>query len=243
MPNHYLLAVALEVISALIPVFAGAVIVFAVIGIAGRGIRAAKNRIKNELFGGITLRDIKYAIDAAREAEDNPQPRSVFGATSIYLPRITKDFPNFSNSEAIAELKIFISEYLAVRYEGLEDFKESRTDKSLAGAVRREPGEHTVSGVTVHNTAISMYVKTGETATVTYQIAVGYKLDGKPLEERYKVDYSIRLKTMPNGRKALVCERCGAPIKSVTQTVCEYCGCAIAYDDRMHWQIISVDLS
>ena len=75
--------------------------------IVNRAINQATSRV---LGSGITVSDVAKLIDATKDAADEPEKKSVFGATNLYLPKIEKDFADFHNMEAIAAIKIFINE-------------------------------------------------------------------------------------------------------------------------------------
>ncbi|MBP5780366.1 MAG: hypothetical protein J6X34_03915, partial [Clostridia bacterium] len=64
-------------------------VLFVIVNII-KAIRNWHTKITDDLLGGIRLSDLKNAMqEGSREAE-NPSPRTLFGATSIYLPRILK---------------------------------------------------------------------------------------------------------------------------------------------------------
>ncbi len=197
---------------------------------------------KSEITGGLTGEDLRYAVQKAREAEINPEPRTVFGATSIYLPRITADFPDYHNEEAITAVKKLIFEYLAIRYEGQESFSDSNTDPGLERMVDRSPG-HTITDEKVHAAAISDYRKTNEYATVTYQASVGYRLDAKPVEERYAVKYTLKLTENDVAAKLLVCPRCGGTFGSTAEKECPFCGSPVIRDTVLSWRFTSIEPS
>lgn len=206
-------------------------------------IKRKTRRLASKLMGGITMSDLKYAINSSKEAENNPDPRTVFGATSIYLPKILKDHPDYDNNEVISAIRVFFKEYFMVKYREADDFTESNVDRLIVNMINRSDLPKGVSEVVVHNTAISMYSKSTESATVTYQVAVGYRLDGKPVEERYKLEYSMKLKYDTEEKVSLICDRCGGPIESLAVRVCPYCGTGIAKTTRFAWKFRSVELS
>ena len=88
--------------------------------------------LRDELLGGLTAADIKFAIDQAKNAELDPPERSISGATGIYLNKILADFPDFHLPEAKAAIELLISEYLPIRFEGADRFVKSKVEKSLA---------------------------------------------------------------------------------------------------------------
>jgi len=188
------------------------------------------------------LRDAKQLLTLAKEAPRTVEPKTVFGATSIYLPKVLQDFPDFHNNDAIAAVKTLICEYLGIRYEGRQHFAESIVSEGLIAMIDQQSG-HTVRNESVHQVAMSRYIKTRECATITYQASVGYLLDGNPVEERYAVEYTLSLRDEYGEKKALICPQCGGVYTSTSQTVCAYCGSGIVRDTIKSWRFTSVCLS
>lgn len=197
-------------------------------------------RIKEN--AGLSAQDVRDMVKDVKAVPQTPQPRSVFGATSIYLPQIERDFADFHPNEAIAAVRALVCEYLAVRYEGQKGFVQSHVAPQLLPMVDRDPG-HTVREEQVHQVAISKYVKTKEYATITYQASVGYLLDGEPREERYAVEYTLRLRENDIEQKTLICPQCGGTYESTSQTVCPFCGAGMLRDTILSWIFTSIQPS
>ena len=210
---------------------------YIVLGVIGVIIIGLLLRFSGEVLP--LIREARFLLRFAKEDPGAPEPKTVFGATSIYLPQVVHDFPDFHNSDAIAAVKTLIYEYLAIRYEGKLRFMQSVVSEGLLAMVDRDPG-HTVTGETVHKAAMSNYVKTRECATITYQASVGYLLDGTPVEERYAVEYTMSLRDEYGEKKALVCPCCGGAYTSTSQTVCAYCGAGIVRDTVKSWRFTSI---
>ena len=186
-----------------------------------------------------SVKELTDLVKEAQSAERAPEPKSVSGATSIYLPSVIKDFPDFHNEEAVAAVKTLICEYLAIHYEGARDFVKSRVSEGLISTVDQGDG-HAVKDETVHKTAISKYVKTKEYATITYQASVGYLLDGEQVEERYAVEYTLKLTDEGLPAQILICPRCGGSFDTTKDTHCPYCGGAVVRDTWFSWQFTSI---
>lgn len=195
-----------------------------------------------KLFGSAAplIREAVNMLRMVKDAPDTPpQPKTVFGATSIYLPKVEHDFPDFHNSDAVAAVKTLVCEYLAIRYEGKQRFTQSIVSDGLIAMIDQSSGR-TVRNETVHRVAMSNYVKTRECATITYQASVGYLLDGEPVEERYAVEYTISLRDEYGEKQALVCPCCGGAYTSTSETVCAYCGAGIVHDTIKSWRFTSI---
>ncbi len=211
----------------------GVITVAAVIIIVFKVVSAAKS-------SGLRMSDVTDAVRLAKEAEDNPEPRTVFGATKIYLPLIQKDFPDYHNEEVTVALKKFLKEYLEIKYEGREKFESANVERGLETTVDAGSG-HDFSDLTIHAAAISSYEKTKEYATVTYVASAGYQLDGKRVEERYSVKYTLKLVEDFFPAKMLVCPQCGGFIESTAMKKCPFCGSGIIRDTVLSWRFTSVD--
>lgn len=188
-----------------------------------------------------TIKKLARLVKMAKQNQDHPAPQTVFGATPIYLPQIEKDFAGFHNNEAIAAITTALYEYLAIKYEGAANFTKGNVSPGLIAMVDRQTG-HTVHNETVRHIAITRYKKTKEYATITYQASVGYLLDDQQKEERYVIEYTLRLREHGIEKKALICTQCGGTYDSTSQTQCPFCGAAIVRDTIMSWQITSMKI-
>ena len=188
------------------------------------------------------IRDALQMFRLAKNAPRTLEPKTVFGATSIYLPQVERDFPDFHNSDAIAAVKTLVCEYLTIRYEGQRRFVKSIVSEGLMSMIDQQAG-HTVTKEIVHQVAMSRYVKTRECATITYQASVGYVLDDMPVEERYAVEYTLSLRDEYGEKKALICPQCGGAYTSTSETACPYCGAGIVRDTIKSWRFTSISLS
>lgn len=187
-----------------------------------------------------SMTEIGDMFKLAKEAANAPpEPRSVSAATPIYLPKIEKDFAGYHFQEAVNSVKTVLHEYLAIRYEGAEKFEKSNVSDQLIATIERQAG-HTVEGEQVHKVGIAGYTKTRNYATITYQAAVGFTLDGNPVEGRYNVDATFRLIENDIAQKSLICPHCGGTYDSAKDTICPFCGSDIVRDTFMSWQITSV---
>ena len=204
-------------------------------------IRGARSRVRDELLGGLTAADIKFAIDQAKNAELDPSPKSISGATNIYLNKILADFPDFHLPEAKASVELLINEYLPIRFEGAKNFIKSEVEPSLAKSVRTEEKILNVSDILVHKISISNYIKTSEFATITYQASAGYRLDDKKIEDRFIIESTIKFIENDVPSHLLVCRNCGGVIESTSQKVCAYCGSGIVWDTRKSWRFTKIE--
>lgn len=213
--------------------------VFVIVNII-RAIRNWHTKITNDLLGGLSMKDIKNAIQEGQREAESPSPRTLFGATSIYLPRILKDFPDFHMPEAKNAVGLLLTEYLKIRYGELDDFKDSNVENDLISMVPKAEAAGTVTGVNFHDCAIRNYLKTQEYATITYIATIGYTALGRKLEERYQVDSTLKLSEEGIPKKLLICSQCGGAIDTTAHKFCSYCGSGIVWDTKLSWRFTAV---
>ena len=211
-----------------------------VISTSGAAIRRWKNRIANNLLGGLRLSDIKKAIQDGQSEAENPTPRTLFGATSIYLPKILNDFPDFHLPEAKNSLNLLLNEYLQIRFGQADKFVDSNAEPDLAAMVPRAAAPAELSDVAFHDCAIRSYIKTSEYATITYIATIGYTAGDKRYEDRYLVDSTLKLSEMGIPKKLLICSQCGGAIDSTALKYCPYCGSGIVWDTKLSWRFTAV---
>ncbi|MBP5730944.1 MAG: zinc ribbon domain-containing protein [Clostridia bacterium] len=205
-----------------------------------KAIRKWKNRVASNLLGGLKLSDIKKALQDGKSEAENPSPRTLFGATSIYLPKILNDFPDFHMPEAKNSLNLLLNEYLQIRYGQADRFATSNAEFDLAAMVPRasEPAE--LADIAFHDCAIRSYIKTSEYATITYVATIGYAAGGKRFEDRYLVDSTLKLSEEGIPKKLLICSQCGGAIDSTALKYCPYCGSGIVWDTKLSWRFTAV---
>ena len=101
-----------------------------------------------------------------------------------------------------------------------------------------------VSNITFNNVVIQNYVKTNEYATITYGVSIGYTLgNNEKMQERYKVEYTLKLRDDNMEKDILICENCGATLESTGIESCPYCGTRIIRDTKMSWKFTSIQIS
>lgn len=189
-----------------------------------------------------TFRTLDTAIHVANHLEqlvgDNPTIKSISGATSLYLPKIQKDFPQFHPADAENETSSFLKDYIHIRFGKETEFKNSENTR-LQFMVQKEQSGN-ISDIKINKIAISNYTKTREYATITYQVSLGYTLNGSRIETRYDVEYSFQLQENHVASANMTCPVCGAAIENSSWTKCLYCDTAIVKDTIFNWYITNV---
>lgn len=199
-----------------------------------------------------------------QELEYANTPKSVSGATSLYLPQIMRDFPEFHSEEMKQRAESVLTSYLraiseekvSVLSEGTRELKdklEMRIDE-----LRGEDSHEHFERIKIHRTEINKYRKERGRCSVVYQSAVGcihyVEKNGKIIrgkkdmltQHRYNVevcyiqDRDVAEVSADTGY-ALNCPNCGAPLTSLGATTCPYCDSPVVGYNIHTWQFTGVE--
>lgn len=205
----------------------------------------------NQLFRtftgrALTQQDVKRVVQE-RQVQEASTPRSVSSMTSLCLPRIQADFPDFNWEQMRAQAITVLQDALLASASGdlshigaqhgelrAQLLQRIQSDKQ-SGAVRH------VSDVSVHGVEIVRYLKQRGTCTIKLQAAAGARMwaeeNGAVVEGDRAWDtqakYSIDLisvqdaQAVPGTGLAFNCPNCGAPVAQLGERKCVYCGSAI----------------
>lgn len=221
--------------------------------------RTVKRKISSfssSLFGTSNLVE-GYKKQQAELAET---PRSLPAMTKIYLPQISTDFPEFNYTEYKQKSENLLKSYLLAiaakdaeklvnASQEIEEQVESIiTDLDAAGLT-----EH-FKEISIHRTEITRYVKETGVCTVFFQSAVEFynymtnktgtvESGSKTLKKQtvYETELTYvqdasKIENVGGDRSiGLNCPNCGAPITTVGQKVCEYCGSGIREINIYSW--------
>lgn len=217
-------------------------------------IRGKAKSVSKEVFGTDDLSQIAASM---RDQASNT-PKSVSGMTSILLPQITRDFPEFQFEEMRSNANNVLTSYLNAVSTGkttlakvgleLQDQLRNQVEANDAQGLR----EH-FDDIRIHRTEISQYKKAAGRCVVTFQSAVGYyhyftdsentvKKGSK--EYHYQTRYNLELEYIQD--QTLVentnetgigfhCPNCGAPLASLGTKICTYCGSGVTEINLKAW--------
>lgn len=194
---------------------------------------------------------MRELFDAIKEADTAQMttPKTLSGTEPVYRNMILKDFPEFNLELARSYIKGFLLEYFHARsigsVSGIRDNCSAQFCDSLQSQLdsKKLSGQQLdrYDGVRVHNSVISGYIKNGYEATITFEAAVEYVLNGRLSQHKYKILYSYFLSYGAKGEnESLKCSNCGAPISTLGEKVCAYCGEAIESSVERTWKITDV---
>ncbi len=226
-------------------------------GISVFYIQQKLKRISRAAFGTDSLIEgIKKQEELAAE-----RPKSVSGMTKLCLPRIIKDFPEFSYEEFLQKSENQLKEALAaVENQDMACLKNPSPD--LKNQIRlwieddkRQGIREKFQNIRIHQSAISRYEKAAGCCTVVFQSAVEYRYarwkkeekepELKKKQTRYDMEwvYVQDVEKLPEKMKAfgVNCPNCGAPLKNLGAKFCEYCGLAMETINIRAWSLHNIE--
>ena len=191
-------------------------------------------------------------------------PKSVAGATSICLPRITADFSDFHYEEMKRRAENVLLSYLScVSLRSVENLQDANSElkNSLQHRInylKANGKQEYFDEPRIHRTEIASYTKNGGRCTVTFQSSIQYKhymmdMQGKRIygsetnweQSRYNIelvyiqDREIVEKDV-DGLEGRNCPNCGAPLTHIGSKNCRYCGTPIVEYNIKVWTFSSV---
>lgn len=212
---------------------------------------------------------IKNVLNPIIEITGNPEieqfieevgPKSVNAMTSIYLPRIEKDFPEFNYFEFKIKAENMIKSALSAiensDIERLQNASKDLTEQVNARILNNKLNHQRESfrNIEIHRTEIKNYRNNAGTCIITLQSSVGYtyfatneygeviKGDSEhTTQTRYDTELLYIQDIMQiNQDETLLsnnCPNCGAPIIGLGNKVCPYCGSGIKEINIKVWSI------
>lgn len=239
------------------------VLLLLVIGAVYYGVYKLKQKTRQfsrEVFGTDSLKDGFEQI----EAEYATTPKSVSAVTSLYLPKITRDFPEFSYEEMKTKAQNVLTSFLlAVNdfnpgklTEGNSELK-NKLEHTIALLKNKNQREH-FDNIKIHRTEISGYTKKSGRCVITMQTSVQYyhyitDHDGRVIsgsknilyQSKYETDLIyIQDRALVEGNlgdaEGLNCPNCGAPITNLGSKFCEYCGTGVVAYNIHVWSFSDV---
>ena len=239
------------------------VLLLIVIGAIYYGVYKLKQKTRQfsrQVFGTDSLMEGFDQI----EAEYAVTPKSVSAMTSLYLPRITRDFPEFSYDEMKEKAQNVLTSYLLAindfnpgrLTEGNSELK-NKLEHEISLLKNRDQREH-FDKIKIHRTEISGYTKKSGRCIITMQTSVQYYhyitdnsgrvISGSKdvlFQSKYETDLIyIQDRALVEGdlgdAEGLNCPNCGAPITNLGSKFCEYCGTGVVTYNIHVWSFSDV---
>jgi len=199
-----------------------------------------------------------------REQEVATTPKSVASATSLYLPAITRDFPEFHYDEMKTRAENVLVSYLKCidaqsntgLSEGTNELKEQ-----LAMQIQMLKHQNRIEhfhSIKIHRTEIHLYRKIKGRRSIVFQSAIEYIhyveqngeiVEGrKDLQEQAKYNVEVvyiqdqeLVEDISDSGLGLNCPNCGAPLPSLGAKNCEYCDTPVVELNIRTWNFSKVE--
>lgn len=219
-------------------------------------IRKHLRRFSREAFG---VDSIAQGISIQQDLLANT-PKSVSGMTSLCLPQIMKDFPEFSLPEYIHKAENLIRAVLSsIEAQDMQLLQDASPDlkkqiqMKLEDQIRSGLREH-FQDVQIHQTEVLRYKKLEGSCVIKLQSSVSYlylqEQKQMPVGQQKKIQtlYETDLMYVQDSSllseyataATVVCPQCGAPVKNMGAKSCEYCGSAVEPVNLRVWQFVKV---
>lgn len=223
-------------------------------------LRRKKRELSQKLFGTDSLLD---GINKEKQ-KMSETPRSLHAMTSVYIPQITRDFPEFDYEAYKNKAKSLLRSYFVALCDKKSTVLKEECSLALKNYVQgiiedlntRNVTQH-FNEIVIHDVQISRYIKTGATATIIFELSVGcydYIKDSNENvvfgDDRFKKQTVFEVGLVyvqdadminSNGDSlGLNCPNCGAPIKNLGVKFCEYCGTTVVEVNTRVWKFDSV---
>lgn len=216
-----------------------------------------------ETVGSVQMGELKQAMTYAKDIarDEYTRVKDVSGLTSLLEPRIQKDFPEFNKdllfsineknlrkifncieSKSMNEVDtdmdlIYVQPQLKAR---IEDMISNEIDEKF-------------DNVEFNRSAISSYTKDNGKATIRVSTSVGYYYDSNRKDKkvyndlkkqtRYTTEYIYVYDESKFDEKktitAIHCKNCGAPIRNLGNSYCEYCMTPVERINLRAWKMSS----
>ena len=238
------------------------VLMLTVMGIGYYAYRKIKKKISNFALQALGTSDVVKGLKSV-ETEYENTPKSVSGATSLYLPQINRDFPDFHYVEMKRRAENVLTSYLrsvdelnvSLLTEGLNELKDKLKMRinMLQDAGKTEHFEN----IKIHRTEISSYRKVRGRCSIIFQTSLQYNYwveqNGQVLQgardrlhqSRYEVELIYiqdrdLVENTEDAGLAMNCPNCGAPLPKLGAKKCAFCDTPIMEFSIRTWNFSDV---
>ncbi|MGN0401131.1 MAG: TIM44-like domain-containing protein [Acetatifactor sp.] len=226
--------------------------------------RKVRNKVREFSRMAFGTEDIKEGFQKV-EKEAEVTPKSVSAATSLYLPQIMRDFPEFHLEEMKNKAENVLTSFLqCVDRKSMNDFAEGTTSELKEKLRMRianldsEGAEQHYRNIRIHRTEIKSYRKLKGKCSIVFQSSIQYNYylerGGKVVEgsrdrlkqSRYNVEmlYIQDASLLENAEDmglAMNCPNCGGPLPKLGAKTCMYCGSPILEFNTRIWNFSDVE--
>lgn len=192
------------------------------------------------LYQYFGTRKLKDAIEES-EIMNSEMHKTVYSMENVYLDQIKKDFSELNINELKSSAEMNIRNVLhAIETKDKNELR-NKNDRIYAYVTNKiedlKDNKFVCDNLSFHKTILSRYEKKNDVATMEFQTSLEYFTKeknkiGRKKQTRYKTQFIHVIDSKLYGENkikvlGLNCHNCGAPIKDVDKTKCEYCNSKI----------------
>lgn len=192
-------------------------------------------------------------------------PKSVSAMTSLLLPKIVSDFPDFQYDEMKERAENLLTQYLravtqrnaSILTDGNTELKQ-QLDNHIQMLSVQDLQEH-FDQIKIHRTEITQYRKTDGRCIITFQSSLEcyhYITEPSSLIKKGSRDYKYQTKYNTDliyiqdrnlveneldNALGVNCPNCGAPLSSLGAKKCEYCGTPVIEINIHAWSFSNIE--
>lgn len=204
--------------------------------------------------------DSKKIISMIKDSEEEAKYRhkSVSGLSSILIPKILKDFPNFNEQEFYNKVEASIIGILNTlsnnKVSSIKELNEIRTtletliESQVASSIKEK-----YEDIKFHEHAIKDYKNESGVLMITVNSSLEYYYE-KSIKGKVKIprkDYKKQTTftstfvyiydpdkyNISKSSFSVHCPNCSAPLKNIESRICEYCGAKVEDINLRSWYI------
>ena len=218
-----------------------------------------KNKIKNILnkFGYNSLNQLHEQIKQG-EIAYKTEPKHVTGMTKLLIPKIVKDFPNFSENELYNKVETdLLSIFNSLENKKLENNSGLILVKEKLNQKIKDMKENKITekydDVKFHRHALKYYKNKDGVLNISVSTSLEYfykkECKGKIIDNynehkkqtvyttEYIYVYDLNKVNKNENLIGIHCPNCGAPVKELRNKICSYCNSGLEDINLKSWNI------
>ncbi|MBO4306482.1 MAG: zinc ribbon domain-containing protein [Clostridia bacterium] len=166
-------------------------------------------------------------------------PKSLSAVEKFVMPQLLNDFPEFNVAAAIDRVKSDAALFYRSAIENKVLFSDNSTTALLENLILPKDVK---GNIIIHKAALSAYNKLGHDRILTYQASAEYMDTSDTRNQKRLIlkyiaasddDFSQNIHTF-------TCPNCGAPVPTIGDKVCKYCGIALQTSTSLGWYLMDI---
>ncbi|MBR5713335.1 MAG: zinc ribbon domain-containing protein [Clostridia bacterium] len=166
-------------------------------------------------------------------------PKSLSAVEKFVMPQLLNDFPEFNIAAAIDRVKSDAALFYRSAIENKVLFSDNTTTALLENLILPKDVK---GNIIIHKAALSAYNKLGHDRILTYQASAEYMDTSDTRNQKRLIlkyiaasddDFSQNIHTF-------TCPNCGAPVPTIGDKVCKYCGIALQTSTSLGWYLMDI---